>query len=431
MGASIPRLLLVAAVVGCIAGYAVRAELLSDYFPTGVPGYGEAPGVTVASRARPEYDLPGVRVGSFVLHPLLDEGLGYDDNLFGSNELRRGSWLIGTHPSLLVASDWSRDSIVGYASLDDTRYPDQPQQSQTNWTTSLGGTVSVGRDLLTLAAAHFSLHQARTELDALPSDTPIAFRVDDLRASYTINLDRLSVTPNLAFSAYRYDATTIEGQPSSQAYRNRDVLQGGITTRYELTPELNLLLVTRALAVNYVTPQAGQPTRNSNGYQVLVGLSDDTDAVWRYRVLLGWEARAFHASQYATQQSPIAEAAMIWSPSGMTTVTATLARGIEDAAQEGIVGYTYTRARLVLDHEYRRNVLLQASAVIQYDDYLQGGGHDSRLALGVGATWLINRHLRLSATYDFTDQHGTASATLQTTGNYTRSIGLLTLRVGM
>src|SRR5262249_11311621 len=125
-----------------------------------------------------------------------------------------------------------------------------------------------------------------------------------------------------------------------------------------------------------------------------------------------------------------AEAALIWSLSGMTTVTASVTRGIEDAAQEGIVGYTFTRAGLIVDHEYLRNVLLQASASMQYDNYLQGGGHDSRLALGAGVTWLITRHMRLSATYDFTDQHGTASSTLQTTGNYTRSIGLLTLRFG-
>ena len=431
MAASIPRLLLLAGACGCVAGYAVRAQLLSDYFPAGVPGYGAAPGVTVASRARPEYDAPGLRAGSFVLHPLLAEGLGYDDNLFGSNQPKEGSWLIGTHPSLLVTSDWSRDSLVGYVGLDDLRYPELPRQSQTNWDASLGGTMSVGRDQLTIAAAHFSLHQARTDLDALPSDTPIAYRVDDVRASYAITLDRLSVTPGLAFSAYRYDATTIEGEPASQAYRNRDVIQGDITTRYELTPDRHMLLVTRALAVNYVTPQSGQPTRNSNGYQVLVGLSDDSDAIWRYRVLLGWEMRAFHASQYATHQAPTAEAVVIWSPSGLTTVTASLTRSIEDAAQEGIAGYTYTRARVVLDHEYLRNVLLQASAGAQYANYLPSGGHAGSVSLGVGATWLINRHLRLSATYDFTDQHGTASSTLQTTGNYTRSIGLLTLRVGM
>ena len=115
----------------------------------------------------------------------------------------------------------------------------------------------------------------------------------------------------------------------------------------------------------------------------------------------------------------------------MTTLTATVSREIEDAAQEGVAGYIYSRARLVVDHEYLRNVLLQASASVQRADFLTGGGHTSGFSLGGGATWLINRHLRLSATYDFTDQRGSNSLTAPTTGNYTRSIGLLTLRVGM
>jgi hypothetical protein len=207
--------------------------------------------------------------------------------------------------------------------------------------------------------------------------SPIA-RVDDIRIGYKISLDRWSVTPSVAFSAFRYDATTIRAVPASQAYRDRDVVQGALTTRYELSPNRNLLLVTRALDVHYVEPHQGVPTRDSTGYQVLVGIGDDDDdAVWRYRVLLGWEVRAFRASQYSTHSAPMAEAALIWSPSGMTTVTATLTRSIEDAAQEGIVGYTYSRARLVLDHEYLRNVLLQASASVQRADYLPARGHAS------------------------------------------------------
>jgi hypothetical protein len=51
--------------------------------------------------------------------------------------------------------------------------------------------------------------------------------------------------------------------------------------------------------------------------------------------------------------------------------------------------------------------------------------------MGGGVTWLVNRYVRLAATYDFTDQRGTSSPTLLTTGNYTRSIGLLTVRLGM
>ncbi len=425
------RRLLLSVPIGCLAVYGVRAELLSDYFPAGVPGYGVTPGVTVASRARPDFDQPGVRLGSFLLHPKWDQGLGYDSNVFGSSSGALGSWIVGTHPSLLVASDWSRNSVAAYVGADDLRYLELPHQSQTNWTASLGGSLAVGRDTLTVAVAHFSLHQPRTDIDALPSDTPVAYQVNDVRMGYTIAWDRLSITPSLAFTTYRYDETTIMGVPTSQDYRNRDVLQGAVTTRYELSPQDNLLFVTRAFGVNYTMPQAGQPTRNSTGYQVLVGLGNDTDAVWQYHVLLGWEMRAFRASQYSSQQVPIAEGALIWNPSGMTTITATVTRSIEDASQEGIAAYTYSRARLVVDHEYKRNVLLQASGSVQYADYLPSGGHAASFSVGAGATWLINRHVRLSATYDFTDQRGTASPTLQTTGNYTRSIGLLTLRLGM
>ena len=426
------RRLAAGAAIGCLAAYgSLQAELLTTYFPSGVPGYGTAPGVTVASRERPDFDPPGVRADSFVLHPQWEQGLGYDNNVFGSETGQRGSWLIGSHPSLLAASDWSRGSLGGYLGADDLRYLDQPRQSFTNWTAALGGGLSVGRDQLTISVAHFSLHQPRTELDALPSDTPVAYQVNDLRAGYTIALNHLSLTPSLAFTTYRYEATTIRGVPASQAYRDRDVVQAAIITRYELSPKRDLLLVTRALDVHYVAPQAGTPTRDSTGYQVLVGLADDGDAVWRYRVLLGWEQRAFRASQYGAHQAPMAEAALIWSPNGMTTVTATLTRSIEDAAQESIVGYTYTSARVVVDHEYLRNVLLQASASVQRADFLQAGGHANGFSLGGSATWLINRHMRLSATYDLAGQRGSSSPAPLTTGNYTRSIGMLTLRVGM
>ena len=62
---------------------------------------------------------------------------------------------------------------------------------------------------------------------------------------------------------------------------------------------------------------------------------------------------------------------------------------------------------------------------------LQGGGQSNGFSLGAGVTWLLNRHMRLSATYDFTDQTGSSNPALQTTGSYMRSIGLLTLRFAM
>ena len=410
--------------------HGVQAQVLSDYFPSGVPGYAAAPGVTVTSRVRPDYDNPGTRLGLFMLHPDLAEDVGYDGNVFGG-AAKRGSWLVGTHPSLLLGADRSGDTLGSYLAIDDTRYLDQPSQRRTDWTASLGGTLDVGRDKLTLAFAHLARHQDRTELDALPSDTPVAWHADDVRGSYQIALGRLSITPGLEFTAWRYGDTTIFGLPAPQGYRDRNVVQGSVTSRYEVAPQRDLVVVLRALDSHDVAPQAGQPTRDFTGYQVLAGLDDKTDGMWGYRLLLGWEVRAFTARQYDTHSAPIAEAELVWNPTGLTTVTADLTHTIEEPAQEGIIAYTATRARLIVDHEYQRNLLLQLSAGIQHIDYLQGGGTGSAFTVGAGATWLINRHMRLSASYDFYDQHSAANPTVPTTGSYVRSLALLTLRLGL
>ena len=82
------RRLSTGAAIGCVARIRRAGRTAVELFPAGVPGYGEAPGVTVASRVRPDFDPPGVRVGSFLLRPRWAEGLGYDNNVFGSSERR-------------------------------------------------------------------------------------------------------------------------------------------------------------------------------------------------------------------------------------------------------------------------------------------------------------------------------------------------------
>ena len=405
---------------------AVRAQTLTSYLPTSVPGYATMPGVTVLTTARPDYQPPGIRVDDFLISPSFEEDLGYNSNVLGAPG-SPGSWTLGTQPSVTARSDWSRDSVAGVLGIDDTRYLDTPRQSRTDATAVFGGTLAVGRDELTLAAAYLDLHEDRSAIDSLPSDTPVAFTLLDARADYTFNLDRFALTPNLEVSRYEYNNTTILNVPASQSYRDRDVLAGGVTARYEIMPLQNVLLILRATQTNYFAPQAGLPSRNSTGGLVLAGLSDDRDAMWRYRLLLGWEERQYSASVYRAQGAPVAEGELIWVPNGMTTVTGLLTRSIEDAAQEGVVGYTYTAASVTIDHEYARDILLQATGGLQQADFMQGAGRQTGLLLGFGATWLIDRHMRLAATYGFNNQQGSG---IGTSGPFSRSLGMLTLRYG-
>ncbi len=417
--------------LGCgLVGGTAAADWLDTLFPPGVPGYGAEPGVTVASRLRPETQPEGVRDGAFILRPLWEQSIGYDSNVLGG-PAPLGSWVVGTRPSLLLDSDWSRDALGAYVAADDRRDLGAPAQSRTGWTVSLGGSLDIGRDRLTLSVAHVDSHEDRTQLDALPTDRPVPFQVNDVRASYAWLSGCWTVTPNLEASSWHYDATSIFGVPANQAYRDRTELLGGTTIGYELAPQRTVVFVIRAIGQDYLHSSPGGATLDSTGYQALAGFDYDDDAVWRYRLLLGAEHRTFAAATFPARTAAIAEGEITWMPSGLTTVTASLTRSVEDAAQEGVAGFTATTTKLTVDHELRRDLLLHAYGGVQHADFLQGGAQQTSATFGLGATWLVNRHLRLSATYDFTGQQGSGTATLPISGDYTRSLALLTLRFGL
>ncbi|WP_428483690.1 outer membrane beta-barrel protein [Rhodopila sp.] len=422
----------------CIAESAT-AQMLPSLFPEGVPGYDTAPGVTVQSRLHPDFTPLGLRDGAFQIFPSIDESIGYNSNVLPGSA-GRGSWQVTTAPALIFGSDWPRDQVGAAVTVQNTRYLSLPSQDRTDVSASAGGRIDIGEDQLTIAAAHASRHEDRGEIDTIISDRPIAFQVDDLRAAYTLTDGSWSLTPNLDVANWRLNNTTILGLPASQAYRDRIVGQGDLTLRYELAPLRNILFVARALGQDYTHIPSGQPSTNSHAFQVLTGFDFDANTVWRWRLLLGGETRQFTASVYRPQNTLIAEAEASWSPSGMTTIHAGVSRDTQDAAQEGIAGLTYSTARLTVDHEYLRNVMLTASVGLQQADYFQGG-RQSGFTAGAGVTWLLNRSVRLSLTYDQTDLHG-GSASAQTSATrtsesqslatgYSRSLTLLTFHFAL
>ncbi len=421
-----------------LIGGKAGAELLSSLFPDGVPGYDAAPGVTVKSRARPGYEPLGVPLpqfggGGFMLWPRVEQSIGYDNNVLAGSH-KRGSAVVRTEPSLLLSSRWARDALGAYVSVGDTRYPDLPAQGRTDVTLSVGGSVEIGDDRLTLAAAHVQRHQDRSALDALASDRPVSVRVDDARASYAINFGRWSLTPHIELASWRFGDASVLGVPVGQSYRDRLVVQGGATVRYEMAPLRNLIFSGRAIGQSYTAPLPGQAAPDSQGYQFLAGLDYDDDAVWRYRLLAGGAKR--YAVAYRPRVDFVGEAEASWSPNGMTTLRANLSRSVEDAAQEGVVGFTYTGGKLAIDHEYMRNVLLTAMAGMQQAEFNnqpggQSGGRQSGYLAGAGVSWLVNRAVRLSLTHDIVGVSGSKSLPNGLSGDHTRQQTLLRVRLGL
>jgi hypothetical protein len=414
------------ALVVCLAGRAVAA-LMTALFPDGVPGYDAGDGVTVETRLHPEQMPLGLREGAFKFLPRLDESFGYTSNAL-PGRFRHGSWQVVTAPSVTVDSDWSRDAVGAAASVQDTRYLALRGQDRTDGGVSAGGRLDIGDDKLTLAAAHVSQHEDRSALDSIASDRPIAFTLDDVRASYAITDGRWSVVPAVQVTNWTYGNTTIFGIPASQAYRDRVVVQTGVTVHYEFAPLRSVVFVARAIGQDYTRTLPGQPSPNSTAYQMLAGIDYDDDTVWRFRLLVGGEMRRFASHLYPQQNTLIAEAGVGWSPSAMTSVSATVSRETDDAAQAGVSGLVYTAARLTIDHELLRDVLFKVTAGLQRADFFQGG-YQTGTTAGAGATWVMNRNARLSVTYDQTDLRGSSVPSEGLVAGYSQGLALVTLRL--
>jgi hypothetical protein len=411
----------------------VATPLLDQLISPNAAGGGIAyqPGVTVTSRARPEYVSSGVRLGNVVVRPQLAESTGYESNVLATSKAR-GSAIIETNASLDASSDWSNNGVRAALSVDDVRYPSLSLQSYTNWTASLGGVYEIGRDVLSVAYSHLALTQTPGSLGTPQLQQPLPFTVDLGSVSYRVNFSRLYVTPSVLVASYKYSNGTLGGVTFQQDFQDRLVVSPSVTVGYELSPRRNLVMVVRDSNANYTNEVAGIGSLNYNDIAVLGGFDYDADAVIRYRALVGYEERSFQNAQFKTIQAPIFEASAIWTPTGLTTVTGAVGRLIQASSTTSSTTYTETYGQLRVDHEYLPNVLLRADLGAYSADYSAGGGTQVYYTAGVGVTYLLNRNMQLAASYNFIGSQSNASGTNPVFGqSYTDNRVFLTLRVGL
>jgi hypothetical protein len=421
------------AVIACST--ASHAQNLSSYFPSGNWGYDQELGVTVLTRARPLYETPGIRAGGFMIYPRADQGFFYNSNLNGTSE-GSGTWGSHTGAGVSALSDWSRDRLGATVGVDHQQFFSFPNENYTNWNVGLTGGYTIDDAMLNVSYYHQLSHELGTAIATVATQVPFANQSDTARIDYTFNFARLAITPDLSATSYRYGSATVAGTTVDLSFLDRNTLAGGVTARYSMSDVGGLLVVVRGISSRYTKQQPGQPSNNSNSFLVLGGIDYQAKDVWRYRFLAGMEVRQFEASQFPTRTAPIAEASVIWTPTGLTTVTGSLSRLIEDPQSGGTNGYVLNQAQVVVDHELKRNIIIEARGGVQYAQFLQGGSQ-TNLTAGVGATWLMNRNARLSLAYNIVRQTGTNSAstpsnpTTVTSGQFNQNVIGLALHLAL
>nr|WP_269111351.1 outer membrane beta-barrel protein [Acetobacter senegalensis] len=399
------------------SGGSAFAQVIDTYFPPAGSGAGDLAEEPAQIRALGEYAPLGKRFGPFQINADGGEAIGYDtnvDKIIGG----KASAVINTQANLSAVARWGkRDVLHGNIGVDDVRYPSRSIQNRTNWTANIGGVHDFGHDTIGASYTHLSLVQMPTDMGALVLSRPVPYQVDDIRLSYTATTHgRVSFIPQGGIQRYHFGFFTPSEFQPTQTYRDRVIITQGVTAQYELRQDSHALLVVQGTEIRYQNQLENAPSRDSNGFSIMAGYDFGLHGPIRFRGVVGYQTRHYRATAFGVINSPIAEAELKWLPTRLTTVTATVHHGIDDSAFENIVGYTFTGARIGVTHNFKRNIVFSAYGQLQRANYpaapaflentvlYQGRNKQSLYGGGLGAEWLINRHIRLAANYDFSSQ---------------------------
>jgi hypothetical protein len=373
----------------------------------GVPRGEASRGVTVANRARADFDPVGIRLGSFRWDAAAELGLGYDDNLFGSRRNRRSdgyaTWLGETG----VRSDWSQHAVGINGRVEQRRYFENTALDWTDYSVGGFGRYDITPD--TNVEARFNRVQEHLETSSIDVQQagltrPVPYAYNEAQLQGQTRFNRLGVLALGNFRNYNFDNVDLGPAAVPGAARPGDVSRfdfnswlGAVGLSYEIGPGRFVNLIGRFQDITY--DNSAQSARNSKTWETLAGFTYDFDGIWAARIAVGYRQRDYEGRGIKNLSGPAFEGEVTWQPTQLTTFGLGARRTIEESIRNNAVSYTRTQAQVKVDHEYLRNVILGLEVGVDRREYDSPNQQATDGYAILSSRWLINRNLSLVGSY--------------------------------
>lgn len=422
-------------------------------------------GIAKAQEIGP-YEQRGLRTETWNLFPSLSVGVGYDDNVRSvpdDNFLKEGDLFVAVRPELRAETNTQRHGLFVSAFADIRRFADLDEQDSNDFGVSAGGTWDVTRTFS--IDGNFSFDQTqedtadpdRTFEDVTDPTTINRFsgnivarkdwtrsfavlrgginarRFEELNASLfpTLN-DLINDTPQgtvdvnegrdvntfrtalrMGFRPARnYDLFTNIGYRANR-YPDDDInlLRWGA-----FAPDLCTPILQTGQAIGGITPDnctsvqsatTDDRSDNFDVYNVSVGTSLDFDRLVTGEFSIGVEYRDNEDDEAEDGFGLAFDGDLDWSLSPRTNLNLSLSQGFEPT-RTGSSQVTDLGARLA--YALTPSAQIGANAGYERDKRDDSDRTDDTFLGGVFASYAVNRHLSLGATYDYEQRNSTEDA---------------------
>jgi len=345
------------------------------------------------------YQAPGVRVGTFILRPSLETGIGWTSNADSSPDGDQ-AWFSESTLRLNGESDWAenratfdafgtyRKSISG-AEIDDTNI-------------GANGTLEL------LLSHEFRLLGEASYLrgpEAASSPVVIVGTLSrPIRQIFTgsLGLEKnagkflFGVTGSVEHQRFG-DAELSTGGSLSQADRNFTLATAALRGGYEISPSVTPFVeveVGRRL-YEQALDSAGYD-RSANRVAARAGVELDFTEKLAGELRAGWLIEKPDDARLASIQGFTLDGDLRWSPVRGTIVSLNGITIVEGTTTPGESGSILYSARLNLERQMRANLTGNVALGAGYRDYAGSSDRDTIFSAEAGMTWWFNRYLGLT-----------------------------------
>ena len=375
-------------------------------------------GSTATTMPHPELSAYGIQNGGFVFFPSAVYSFGYNDNVFATETDKESSYVSELTPSITANSIWGRHALNFDATASFGQNHSFPSEDYTDWNLGADGMLEIRHDIDFFAGIDFGHdHVARTAPDDLRGIEPTEFDRASFFARYAQQFGRMAGTMALNIINKEYDDVEAIrfGFPViiDNSVRDRTEYKLRMRGSYQYVGKERVFISITAYETDYDSIGANGRNKSSTGLETAVGADFDYHGILVGEISVGYRSQNYQ-DPLPDIDTPIVEANIQWNITDLTTASFRVDQSIQESINQFYSGYVSSTASVGLDHELRRDLILNLSLQYVEDDY-QGISpferNDEIYYLVTGATYKMNRYFYFDAQYVYSQRESDFSLT--------------------
>lgn len=369
------------------------------------------------------FEAPGMRVGTFILRPSLEQGVTATTNADSSSG-GGSSVLSETTLRLNAVSDWSEHTATldAYGIFKKSISGEEVSEGEGGFDASLMYELSNETHLN--AAIGYDVRPESASSPGIVTGTvrrPLRHTLDgSLGLEKNLGKLRLGVTGRVERDIFA-DAELTNGTTVSQEDRNSTLASVTLRTGYQISPALTPFAeVEIGRRIYDLKQDSATFERSSLRTGVRAGVALDMGEKLNGEFSAGWIREGFDDDRLAAISGASVNANVNWSPERGTTIGLTGQTTVEGTTAAGESGSILYSGRLSLQREIRANLTGSAILGADWRDYQGKDGRDLTLSAEGSLTWWLNRYAGLTGRL----RHETLDSTIAGRDSKTNSIFL-------